>query len=109
MISFQHSEAYWRVVEDCLVEFHRYPVRAAVQAAGALRARMEAAPAGLRGDLVYHAEPFDIACDIAGREVAGYGIDLEYERLVALHFDQEHRLMAVRERPRPPRGDPPAN
>ncbi|HEX2205556.1 MAG TPA: hypothetical protein VHG91_19750 [Longimicrobium sp.] len=109
MISFQHSEAFWRVVEDCLVEFHRYPVRTAVQAAGALRTRLQAAPPGLSGDLVYHAEPFDVACDIAGKEVSGYGIDLDYERLVALHFDGGRRLMAMRERPLPPRDKKPGN
>lgn len=109
MISLQHTDAFWRVVEDCLIQFHRFPARIAIQATDDLRTRLRSAPAGLRSDVVYHAEPFDVACDIAGREVAGYGIASDYERIVALHFDLEHRLMAVRERPRPPRDDPPAN
>ena len=63
------NEEFWLVVEDCLVTFHR---RA--------RARAKEAVSGFRGsicgrlkkdefDLIYHVEPFSVACEIAAAEL----------------------------------------
>ena len=60
---------FWVAVEDCLVRFHRFEPGAAKQETHALweRLRQAAQPAGYR-DMVYHEEPWYIACDLAGRE-----------------------------------------
>src|SRR5207249_1281345 len=63
------KEAFWDVVVDCLVEIHMIPQGRAGELAAELRKSIEAAPAGIMGDLLYHSEPFDVACDLAQRQL----------------------------------------
>ena len=72
------KDSYWRVVEECLVQFHGFDPLRAINEGRAARRRFEAAPPGVSGDLIYHTEPFYTACDLAGLA------DLkEQERLLA--------------------------
>src|SRR4051812_8356997 len=83
--------AYWEVVEDCLVEFHQKPRPAAVAVAVATRRRLESPPAGLDGDLVYHDEPFYTACEIAGlqdereQDVLLKTNRMKYQSILSIH------------------------
>jgi hypothetical protein len=60
------KDRFWLVVEDCLIQFHQVDVLGAIQRARSARQTAESTPADIVGDLIYHAEPFYIACDIAG-------------------------------------------
>ena len=83
--------AYWEVVEDCLVEFHKRPRAKAVAETQDLRRQLEPPPKGIDGDVIYHDEPFYVACDIAGlhdtkeqdRLLQSYS--QKYESIKAIH------------------------
>jgi hypothetical protein len=59
-------DAFWQAVEDCLVEFHSKSPRDATYEAAKLRRDLENSPPDIDGDIIYHSEPFYVACDIAG-------------------------------------------
>jgi hypothetical protein len=66
------KDAYWQIVADCLRVFHGYTAEAACCAARDLRARVEPSAdpfPGYMRDIFYNREPFDVACQIAGREL----------------------------------------
>jgi hypothetical protein len=62
------KDAFWMVVEDCLVRLHRIDTLGAIHKARVYRRAAEANPHGALGDVVYHAEPFFVACEIAGMD-----------------------------------------
>jgi hypothetical protein len=65
-LSPSQRSAFWQAVEDCLVEFHAKKRPNALQKTAELRREFEAPPPGIDGDLIYHSEPFYVACEIAG-------------------------------------------
>ena len=69
------KDDFWDVVEDCLHRFHQLTEPVAKQLAEGLRGRIENPPPGISSDIFYHAEPFDVACDLTNRE-----LDLEPNR-----------------------------
>jgi hypothetical protein len=60
------KDAFWSVVEDCLKRFHDHGEARAHQSALDLRRQVESPPPGIDGELIYHDEPFYVACDLAG-------------------------------------------
>jgi hypothetical protein len=64
MIDTNARTAFWEVIEDCLVKIHQKPEIWAQSQTRAFRGDVETGsfPAG---DLIYHEEPFDLACAIA--------------------------------------------
>ncbi len=80
LIDPSSKDAFWLVVEDCLIRFHRFDPLGAIQRARSARLASESAPVGIAGDVIYHAEPFYVACDIAGIEDVP-----EQERLLVQH------------------------
>lgn len=69
MIDPKVKDRFWDVVEDCLVEIHRFSKHDAHKKSLDLRARIESPPSGMASDIFYHTEPFDVACDIAGSQL----------------------------------------
>jgi hypothetical protein len=69
MINKKQKDAFWTVVEKCLLEFHHIPETKAHTKTQALRTRIEQAPRSVSPSALYHAEPFDVACDIANQEL----------------------------------------
>lgn len=67
MIDRRAADSFWHVVRACLMTFHEFSDSEAGEKSMALRERIEAPPAGMSSDIFYHAEPFDVACDIAGK------------------------------------------
>jgi hypothetical protein len=68
VISKPGKSYFWCVVKKCLGEFHGRPRSWSSKAANRLRAEIEAAsPEEI--ELFYHAEPFDVACDLANRSL----------------------------------------
>ncbi len=78
--------AFWAAVADCLAEFHGRKLSEAKLAVFELRARAENPPDGLDSDLVYHAEPFDVACDLAGDRLDVAGRSAKYGEILERHF-----------------------
>ena len=92
------KEAYWAIVGDCLVQFHRYAPAAAHRAVLDLRTGVDAShyadapPPGYRSELFYHAEPFYVASDIAGRPLDLSRHRGAYDSLLRRHYtDAEMR------------------
>ncbi len=85
MIALKAKDAFWEVVEDCLVEIHRLAKLDAHERSMDLRTRIESPPTGMSSDIFYHAEPFDVACDIAERQ-----LDLSQYRLQYNHILNRH-------------------
>jgi hypothetical protein len=69
------KNAFWNVVEECLIEFHQLPRVTAHKKSKDLRARIESLPremsSNIREDIddIYHDEPFYVACDVARRQL----------------------------------------
>lgn len=98
MITAHEAEAFWSVVAECLVRFHhKHPVIAAADVE-TFNARLERAPAGVRADMVFHAEPFDVACTIAGNPLLVEDVRYDYERMVRSAFSAGAEPSVVRER-----------
>ena len=57
---------FWAIVRDCLTEVFGFEVSEAIKEIGLLRKRIESPPQGISGEMIYHDEPFYVACDIAG-------------------------------------------
>ena len=65
MIHRKSKDTFWTVVEQCLVQFHGLPEAEAREKARDLRRHIDEPPTGMSSEIFYHAEPFDVACDIA--------------------------------------------
>jgi hypothetical protein len=60
---------YWRIVQDCLTVLHHWSLPLAEAGIAQLRERL-----AVREDpgfpvMIYHAEPFDVACDLAAQQL----------------------------------------
>lgn len=67
MIDPKAAEAFWQVVKACLTKFHGFSESEAEEASMSFRKRIESPPTGLSSEIFYHAEPFDVACDVASK------------------------------------------
>ena len=67
MIDPKAAESFWQVVDACLALFHGFSESEAEEASIRLRKRIESPPAGMSSDVFYHAEPYDVACDLASK------------------------------------------
>lgn len=63
------KDSFWQVVSDCLRDFHSFDAAKAQSECNDLRRRVEQSPIGIGGEVIYHDEPFDVACDIAGSKL----------------------------------------
>jgi hypothetical protein len=85
MIDQKAKDAFGDVVEDCLVEIHGIPRPAAQKRSLDLRARIESPPSGMSSEIFYHTEPFDVACDIAGKPLDLSQYRPQYEPIASRH------------------------
>ncbi len=62
---------FWAAVEDCLVSFHRVNRGEAAQKVTSLWRQLPTAEGANAAfsDIVYHAEPWRIGCNLAGRDL----------------------------------------
>jgi hypothetical protein len=67
------KDQFWSVVEACLVEFHHKPRARARSQVYQFRKKVEDLPTK-EAELLYHSEPFDVACRLANHplEVGNY-------------------------------------
>jgi hypothetical protein len=89
MIDIQAKDEFWTVVEECLQEFHHISAADAVQRSRDLRRRLKSPPpglpVGLANELIYHDEPFDVACDLGGRRLDLSQHRTQYETILGRH------------------------
>lgn len=69
MIPQIEVDAFWAATVECLVRFHGYTESRARDGVAAFRDRVSRAPISRPEEMVYHDEPFNVACDIAGCEL----------------------------------------
>jgi hypothetical protein len=74
MVHAAMASNFWAAVEDCLVQFHNMERDAAAETVTGLWCRLPrgATPEGEESsfeDMIYHAEPWYIACNLVGEEL----------------------------------------
>jgi hypothetical protein len=87
MIPRDEIEAFWEVTRDCLIQFHGLAPADAASRVASLRADLDAVE--LPGDpMIYHDEPFNVACNLARRELNRFepNVAEEYERMLERPF-----------------------
>ena len=59
---------FWSAVAECLEKFHKVDAESASRKIAKFRSTIEADGGGSDGadDMIYHLEPFYLACDLAG-------------------------------------------
>lgn len=85
MIDIQAQDAFWGAVEDCLVDFHKLSRPDAQARVNDLRCRIAQPPSGLSGEIIYHDEPFDVACDLAGKHLSLPQHRSQYDGILQRH------------------------
>jgi hypothetical protein len=78
-------EAFWRVAEDCLVHFHGWTCESARRRLTTLRESLAARPNDMDRESIYHHEPFNLACIIAGRELSIDVVADDYDAILTRH------------------------
>lgn len=68
-ISENEQDRFWDVVRQCLHEFHVHHASAALPKAALLQGRVNDM-ASEQMESFYHAEPFDVACDLANNHLS---------------------------------------
>jgi hypothetical protein len=76
---------FWQIVNDCLVAFHKLTPQKAQNRTRRLRVRIESAPRSTPTVIFYHSEPFDVACDLAERQLDFIKFRRQYECLLKRH------------------------
>jgi hypothetical protein len=60
------KSSFWAIVADCLKQVHGVGPLEAGGMVESLRKKIESPPVGISGEMIYHDEPFFVACDLAG-------------------------------------------
>jgi hypothetical protein len=87
MIPYDEIEGFWEVTRDCLIRFHGLGPADASARVAKLRADLDAVE--LPGDpMIYHDEPFNVACNLARRELDRFVPEVaeEYDRMLDRAF-----------------------
>jgi hypothetical protein len=85
MIDLQAKRTFWAAVSDCLVEIFGFPRSRANRASSALRKKVERSTPSHHQDIFYHAEPIDIAQDIAGVRCDSHECRQKYDAILSRH------------------------
>jgi hypothetical protein len=96
MIPRDEIEGFWAVTRDCLIRFHGLAPADAAERVAALRADLDAIE--LPGDpMIYHDEPFNVACNLARRELDRFvpEVAAEYYRMLDRPFPVLDEVDAV--------------
>jgi hypothetical protein len=85
MIDLKAKNKFWGAVEDCLVEFHGLSISQSHQMSNMLYERIESPPQGISNDVFYHADPFDVACDLAEYQLDISETRSQYDKILNRH------------------------
>ena len=70
MVQIAAASHFWAAVQDCLVTFHQFEPREAAEKVTSLWRRLPSAANGSDfSEMIYHAEPWQIACNLAGNDL----------------------------------------
>lgn len=93
MVEPQVAESFWAVVKECLIQFHGFSHVAAVARVADVRSRLDQLASSSseeikRGErtfdgMIYHEEPWYIACNLAGKEIPLTPNRAAYEQIIA--------------------------
>jgi hypothetical protein len=74
MVQAGAASNFWAAVEDCLVQFHNLERDAAAEKVTSLWRRLPRGegPEPTFGDMIYHAEPWYIACNLTAQYESDY-------------------------------------
>lgn len=78
--------SFWAVVEDCLVDFHEIDRPEAAKKVADLWRRLPAVEGDADesfSDIIYHTEPWQVACHLANSDLAMLEYQSEYRELMA--------------------------
>jgi hypothetical protein len=103
MIPARVKDAFWGTVRDCLIRLHGLTPGAAQELCAQYRREVESRPRGLAQNIFYHNEPFDVACDLSGRELDFAAHREEYERIA----EENHQGLRKARSASPPTDVPP--
>ena len=93
MLDEQEKNKYWALVQRCLTEFHRYSARSAARTIQYFRTSLEQDVADSEAaELIYHDEPFSLACQLSGSALDIQSHLVRYQALM-------HEIEAQRETP----------
>ena len=79
------KDSFWGVVEDCLITFHHLADPDARLRSDDLRRTLDNPPSGLSNVLYLHDEPFDVACNIVGKELDLAQYRSQYDLILQRH------------------------
>ncbi len=61
------NETFWLVVVDCLATFHNWPIERATEGVSKFEKKLLSKVSASEFGLIFHEEPFQVACEIAGK------------------------------------------
>jgi hypothetical protein len=91
-----------RSSETRVLKIHGLSTRAASDRVRTVRRRIEPGTAPGHLSIAYHAEPFDVACNMVGHDIRREDHQDAYWRIVAWHDLDENTSAALRDRRSPP-------
>jgi hypothetical protein len=83
------QKSFWKVVIDSLVELHGLRHDEAIARVGTLRSRAGAHSSDPSNDIIFHSEPFDVACRLAKQELPWEDLKGAYEQIVDRHQNRD--------------------
>jgi len=87
MVQASSASHFWSAVADCLVYFHHFERDKAAERVTSVWRQMPRGPEPNRNeasfdDMIYHAEPWYIACNLAGRDLPVSENELRYREIL---------------------------
>jgi hypothetical protein len=87
MVQASAAAHFWSAVEDCLVHFHQFERDKAAERVTALWRQLPRGPEAKCNepsfdDMIYHAEPWQIACNLTGRDLPLDRYQSEYREVL---------------------------
>jgi hypothetical protein len=79
------SRAFWEIVRDSLVELHGHSGDEASTKIDGVRQRIASRSNDPGDDIIYHSEPFDVACRLANRDLPWEPVRDVYAEIVRRH------------------------
>jgi len=87
MVQASTASHFWAAVEDCLVCFHHFRRDKAAEKVTTLWRQLPMGPEAKCNeptfqDMIYHAEPWYIACNLAGQELPIKQFKVQYDEVL---------------------------
>ncbi len=87
MVRASTASHFWAAIEDCLVRFHHFERSKAAEKVTALWRQLPNGPSAncdepSFDDMIYHAEPWYIACNLAGEDLPISRYQSEYRDIL---------------------------